>query len=202
MKLFILKLSVIAAVILSVSSKVYCQSDLPEVFKKESIPEQLRYLEEHTRIYENYRAIREDMFRVISKNTTDTLKTAKNRISGLLQETHVLNSRIDSLRSSLESTAASLEKASNTKNSISILGIEVNKVVYNSVMWTIVAALLLLLGIGYLTFKHNRITTVKTLKELEDLKAGFEEYRTKTRLEREKLNIEHFNEIQKLKGKR
>lgn len=202
MKQFVLKLSVIAAVILSYPSKGNCQSDLPEVFKKESIPEQLRYLEEHTRIYENYRAIREDMFRVITKNTTDTLKNAKNRISGLLQETNVLNSRIDSLQSSLESTGASLEKASSTKNSISILGIEVNKVVYNSVMWTIVAALLLLLAIGYLTFKHNRITTVKTLKELENMKADFEEYRTKTRLEREKMNIEHFNEIQKMKGKR
>lgn len=202
MKQFILKLSVVAAVILSVPFKGNCQSDLPEVFKKESIPEQLRYLDEHTRIYENYRAIREDMFRVITKNTVDTLKSARNRISGLLQETQVLHARIDSLRNSLESTGANLEKASSTKNSISILGIEVNKVVYNSVMWTIVAALLLLLAIGYLTFKHNRITTVKTLKELEDLKAGFEEYRTKTRLEREKLNIEHFNEIQKLKGKR
>ncbi len=202
MKQFILKLSVIAALILSVPSKGNCQSDLPEVFKKESIPEQLRYLEDHTRIYENYRAIREDMFRIISKNTVDTLKNAKNTISSLLQETHVLNARIDSLRSSLESTGASLEKAASTKNSISILGIEVNKVVYNSVMWAIVAGLLLLLAIGYLTFKHNRITTVKTLKELEDMKSEFEEYRTKTRLEREKMNIEHFNEIQKMKGKR
>ncbi|MFO7371030.1 MAG: hypothetical protein R6X09_12275 [Bacteroidales bacterium] len=202
MRQFILRLSVVAAVILSVSSKGYCQNDLPDVFKKESIPEQLRYLEEHTRIYENYRAIREDMFRVISKNTVDTLKNAKARISGLLQETNALNVRIDSLRSSLESTGASLEKASSTKNSISILGIEVNKIVYNSVMWTIVAALLLLLAIGYLTFKHNRITTVKTLKELEVLKAEFEEYRTKTRLEREKMNVDHFNEIQKMKGKR
>ncbi|MBN1144494.1 MAG: hypothetical protein JXA72_08720 [Bacteroidales bacterium] len=202
MRQFILKLSVFAVVILSVSPIGFCQSDLPDVFKNEPIPEQLKYLEEHTRIYENYRAIREDMFRVITKNTVDTLRNAKTKISVLIQETNVLNARIDSLRESLESTGASLEKASSTKNSISILGIEVNKVVYNSVMWTIVAALLLLLAIGYLTFKHNRITTVKTLKELDDLKAGFEEYRTKTRLEREKMNVDHFNEIQKLKGKR
>jgi hypothetical protein len=142
------------------------------------------------------------MFRVISKNTVDTLRNAKTRISELLQETTALTARIDSLRSSLEATGTSLEKASSTKNSISILGIEVNKVVYNTVMWTIIAALLLLLAIGYLTFTHNRITTVKTLKELEVLKAGFEEYRTKTRLEREKMNVDHFNEIQKLRGKR
>jgi hypothetical protein len=202
MKLFILRFSVMAAILLSFPSIGNCQSDLPDVFKKESIPEQLRYIEEHTRIYENYRAIREDMFRVISKNTTDTLKNAKNRISGLLQETSRLHERIDSLQNNLKSTGARLEKASSTKNSIGILGIEVNKVVYNSVMWTIIASLLFLLAIGYLTFKHNRYTTVKTLKELEDMKYEFEEYRTKTRLEREKMNIEHFNEIQKLKGKR
>lgn len=198
----LIKYSVFTVLLLLLSTNTPCQSDLPDVFKKESIPEQLRYLEEHTRIYENYRAIREDMFRVISKNTVDTLKNAKTRISALLQETQALNVRIDSLQNSLESTDASLEKASSTKNSISILGIEVNKVVYNSVMWAIVAGLLLLLAIGYLTFKHNRITTVKTLKELEVLKAEFDEYRTKTRLEREKMNVDHFNEIQKMKGKR
>jgi uncharacterized membrane-anchored protein YhcB (DUF1043 family) len=79
---------------------------------------------------------------------------------------------------------------------------EVNKTVYNTVMWTILAGLILLLTIGYLTFKQNRVTTLKTRKELDNLQAEYEDYRTKSRLEREKMNIDHFNEIQKYKGKR
>jgi uncharacterized protein YijF (DUF1287 family) len=56
---------------------------------------------------------------------------------------------------------------------------------------------------GFLTFKQNRLATIRTKKDLEDLKKEFEEYHTKARLERERMNIDHFNEIKKLKeGKR
>jgi chromosome segregation ATPase len=202
MKQSILNYFVITAIALSLSTRSNCQNDLPESFKKDPLSAQLKFLEEHTRIYENYRAIREDIFRVISKNTLDTLKNAKSRISGLIVQTTALNSRIDSLQKSMESSETNLKKATSTKNSIGVLGMEVNKTVYNTVMWTILAGLILLLTIGYLTFKQNRVTTLKTRKELDNLQAEYEDYRTKSRLEREKMNIDHFNEIQKYKGKR
>jgi hypothetical protein len=177
-----------------------CQEGIPEVLKNGTIPEQLKFLEEKTRIYENYRAIREDMFRTISRNTLDTLANAKKRINGLVMHTSELDARIDSLKKGLEITNNELVKAATTKNSISVLGLEVNKKTYNSVMWTILAALTFLLIAGYMTFRLNRVVTVKTRKDLEDLKAEFEEYRTKSRLDREKMNIDHFNEMKRLKG--
>jgi uncharacterized membrane-anchored protein YhcB (DUF1043 family) len=67
-------------------------------------------------------------------------------------------------------------------------------------MWTLMGILVLLLIVGYLTFKQNRSTTIKTKKELNDLMAEFEEYKKKSRLEREKTTMEHFNEIKKLKA--
>ena len=42
--------------------------------------EQLNYIEEKTRIYENYRAIREDMFQKLKGNISDTLSSANNKI--------------------------------------------------------------------------------------------------------------------------
>ena len=81
-----------------------------------------------------------------------------------------------------------------------MLGLEVNKKVYNTLMWLIVAVLVFLLITGFLSFKQNRIITLRTRNDLNALKKEFEDYHTKTRLEREKMNIEHFNEIKKLKG--
>jgi chromosome segregation ATPase len=118
MKQSILNYFVITAIALSLSTRSNCQNDLPESFKKDPLSAQLKFLEEHTRIYENYRAIREDIFRVISKNTLDTLKNAKSRISGLIVQTTALNSRIDSLQKSMESSETNLKKATSTKNSI------------------------------------------------------------------------------------
>ncbi len=94
----ILKLSLLIAVLLAAGTRVYCQNEMPDVFKQEPIPEQLKYLEEHTRIYENYRAVREDMFQKISKNTIDTLTKSTSKINALILHNRVLNNRIDSLK--------------------------------------------------------------------------------------------------------
>jgi chaperonin cofactor prefoldin len=190
----------IAMIVLTTAVRSNGQDGLPEVFKQQPVSEQLKYLEEHTRIYENFRAIREDMYRTITKNVTDTLNNAKKRINSLISQTETLTGRIDSINVILEASNNHLEKITRTKNSLNVLGLEVNKNTYNTIMWSILGILILILVIGYLTFKQNHYTTVKTKKELNDLFVEFEEYKKKTRLEREKTTMEHFNEIKKLKA--
>jgi hypothetical protein len=196
----LLKFYFITAIVLAGAVRSNCQSDIPDVFKKGTISKQLKYLDEHTRIYDNYRAIREDIFRLISGNTIDTLTNAKNSINKLILQTTTLNNRIDSLKKSLEVANNELKVKTRTKNSIHVLGMEVNKKAYNSIMWTIMAAMAFLLISGFLTFRQNRIITLRTKKDLNELKEEFEEYRNKTRLDREKMTMDHFNEIRKLKG--
>lgn len=173
---------------------------IPEEYRNQPIPEQLDYLEDHTRVYENFRAIREDIFQLISKNVNDSLASSRRRINSLLVQTKNLNSRIDSLNNQLSQTSTNLEEMTKTKNSIKVLGIEANKITYNSIMWSILGILLLLLGAGYLTFKQNRSSTLRTKKELDDLQNEFNDYKQKARIEREKTTMEHFNEIKKLKA--
>jgi hypothetical protein len=155
------------------------QTDLPPVFRQGTIPEQLKYLDEHTRIYENYRAIREEST-VRSAGIHTFLNQSGNKISTLTAQTGRFDQRIDSLQKSLEAATLNYESATRTKNSIRVLGIEVGKVAYNSVMWILVAVLLFLLITGYLVFRQNRVVVTGTRKDLEELKAAFEDYRTKT----------------------
>ncbi len=200
MNKLILKLSLLIAVLLAVGTRIYCQNEMPDVFKQEPIPEQLKYLEEHTRIYDNFRAIREDMFQKISKNTIDTLSKTTKTINTLILRDRALNNRIDSLRKAQEVFNAQLQEVTRTKESINVLGLEINKRTYNTFMWTFTGVLLLLLLIGYFTFRQNRIVTIRTKKDLAELMDEYEKYKKKTRLEREKMTIDHFNEIKKLRG--
>ncbi len=176
------------------------QTPLPEVLTNSTLNEQMDYVQERTRIYENYRAIREDMFQKIKENAIDSLTKSKRTISELRKSSSLLTSRIDSLGRALQTTKNSLEEITSTKNSISILGIEVNKVTYNSIMWIIVAALVILLAVGFLAFKRNIVNTIHTKKELEGLKSEFEVYRQTAREAREKMSMDHFNELKKLRG--
>jgi hypothetical protein len=178
------------------------QTTMPEVLYKNSLKDQLNYIEEKTRIYENYRAIREDMFQKLKGNITDTLFSATNRIAALKNTTSGLNSKIDSLKTLYSSTNTELENVTRSKNSIKVIGIEVNKQSYNTFMWTIVAGLIAVLAMGFLVFKRNMAITHNTKKELLDLKNEFEAYRKTTREAREKMSMAHFLELQKLKGEK
>lgn len=176
------------------------QTTMPEELNKSTLKEQLNYLDAKTRIYENYRAIREDMFQKIKKNVTDSLSEAKGNIARLNSMTSILNLNIDSLKASLQTTNTNLEEITRTKNSIKIIGLNVNKITYNTVLWTIIAGLIGILALGLLVFNRNRLITFNTKKELKDLKDEFEAYRKTSREAREKMTMDHFIEMKKLKG--
>jgi hypothetical protein len=175
-------------------------TSMPDVLLKNSLKEQLNYLDERTKIYENYRAIREDMFQKVKGNITDTLATVYGSINMLKGSVALLNQTIDSLRTGLATTKADLADMTRTKNSISLLGIEVNKNTYNSIMWLIIAGLTACLVTGFLLFKANLISVHRMKKELGETKEEFEAYRKSSREAREKMSMEHFNEIKKLRG--
>jgi len=190
----------ILALLVMTFMKLSGQETMPDVLNKNTLKEQLNYIEERTRIYENYRAIREDMFQKIKGNISDTLSAAKRKIAGLSNTTLKLNHTIDSLNTALETTKKILEDITRTKNSIRLLGLEVNKLIYNTIMWLIVAVLAAILAIGFLVFKRGLLVSVKTKKELQELKDEFEAYRKTTREAREKMSMDHFNELKKLRG--
>jgi hypothetical protein len=197
---YIYRSTIIAAILIAGFVRSNGQNALPEVFTQGTIAEQLRYMDEHTRIYADYRAIREDMYQVFGRNTSDTLLKTKEKINGLVLQATALKKEIDSLNNNLEASNDKLVRATRTKDSIRVLGMDVNKTAYNAVMWTVLAVLLFLLVIGYLSFMRNRTVTLRTRKDLEELKEEFEAYRQKIRIERERTNFEHFNEIKKLKA--
>ena len=201
MKLF-LRSVLILITIFNTSNIIYCQSTIPEILEKGTLEEQLNYLEERTRIYEDYRAIREDMFQLVKKNSIDSLSSGKSRINSLIARNNNLSSEIDSLNNTLSLTRNDLDEAVRTKNTIRLLGMNLNKFAYNTIMWIITGVLCFLLVSGFLAFRRNISVTTETKKELEDLKNEFEEYRTKSRIEREKMSLDHFNEIKRLKGKK
>jgi uncharacterized membrane protein (DUF106 family) len=78
---------------------------------------------------------------------------------------------------------------------------ELDKVTYNSIMWIVVAVLVFVLVVGFLAFKRNLFVTIRTGKELKELKDEFQAYRQSSRIAREKLEMDHFNEMKKLKGR-
>lgn len=194
------KFVIIIIILAGTTIKGLSQSSIPEILNNGTLKNQMDYLNEKTRVYDNYRAVREDMFQLMMKNAVDSLNKSHSQVMALKTTNNALNVRIDSLKSNLAGTTEQLDEAIRTKDRIEVIGIKLDKRFYNSAVWLIIAVLLFLLGAGFVVFKRNLVVTLSTRKELTDLKAEFEDYRQKKRIEKEKLEMDHFNEVKKLKG--
>jgi uncharacterized coiled-coil protein SlyX len=193
--------SLITAVFLAfVTITVAAQPGIIEDLNSSKVTDQLNMVEERTRIYDNFRAIREDVFQLMKKNVLDTIGTMQKKINGLNSQTAELNRTIATLNENLGKTQTGLDDMTRAKNSISLFGAQLDKAAYNTIMWSVIIILLSLLAIGFLVFKRNQNVVVQRAKDLQELRDEFEAYRKTSREAREKMALQHFNELKKLRG--
>ncbi len=176
------------------------QPRTPDVMSTGTMEEQMEYLQQRTNIYNNFRAIREDIFLKMKKNTLDSLAAAKKEIIDLEKRAETIKKEKDSLNSLLGKTREELDDAVENRDNLVFFGIPMNKILYNTIMWGIVLGLSALLVMLMLLYKRNSIITRQTRKEITGIKEEFEAYRKSNREKMEKMVVDHFNEMKKLKG--
>ncbi len=195
----VISIIIMLAFIISIPKASTGQPSMPEILQTGTLEEQLDYIQERTLIYNNFRAIREDMFLQVKKNSLDSLAGARRVVNELTADLNSRDMDMDSLSALLDDTREDLNLAIRNRDNIAFLGIPMNKTAYNLLVWLIIAGLATLLILGSLIFTRNRLVTSKAMRELEELNQEFESYRKSSREKREKLVIEHFNEIKRLK---
>lgn len=173
---------------------------LPEVLEEGTLNDQYEYLHERTNIYNNFRAIREDMFQKMRRNSLDSLNSAHREIETLKQEITLHKARKDSLEVLLNETVSERDAAIRNRDSLFLLGISMNKSFYNLLLWSIISGLTVFLLVIIFLFKRaHQIANQKT-RETKELQDEFEEYRKTSRERFEQQSIDHFNEVKRLKG--
>jgi preprotein translocase subunit SecF len=185
--------------ILVVKGNVFAQSRMPEIMTNGTLSEQMNYVNERTRIYENYRAIREDIFQQMKNNAIDSLNSAKETITDLYATNYDLEETISDLNLQISSLGEERDEAVKNRDSLLFFGINMTKSAYNKLLWSIIIALFSLTIFVFLLFKRSHSVTRSALTDLEDIKREFEEFRRVAHENKEKLIVSHFNEIKKLK---
>ncbi len=190
----------IAVILISNMSNSTGQAQVPEVLQSGSMEEQLDYIQERTRIYENFRAIREDMFQLVKNNSLDSLNQVKADIRELAVQLEEKDRNMDSLNMQLAGVREELNLAVENRDRLFFLGIPMQKSGYNLLVWSIIVGLSLLFVLGLLIYLRNRAVTVRTLKDIDEIKDEFETFRKRSRETKERLVMDHFNELKKYKN--
>ena len=113
------------------------------------------------------------------KVVTDTLNMNQRNLTQANNRINELSSRLDSIGIALQETKAELEASEDVNSSIGFLGIQVNKIMYNIVIWAIIAGLCAAIGILYVMYSNSNKVTRSTKKEFSQLATEFSEYKEK-----------------------
>ncbi len=171
----------------------------PAILDTASLESQMTYIQERTRIYNDFRAIREDIFLKMKRNALDSLNEAKLEIATLNSRLTERNFQIETLNSDLGRAKNERDEAIRNKDSFSFLGMQMNKILYNTIVWFSILGLAVLAVFLLLLYKRTRVVTVQTKKEFNEIKGEFETHKKSSREKYEKLVVSHHSEIMKLK---
>lgn len=172
---------------------------LLEVMDTATVENQINTIHQRTRVYDNFRAIRDDVFLKMKRNVNDSLNEVKLEIAHLNSNLAERNFQIETLNSDLTRTKNERDEAIRNKDSMTFIGIQMNKTLYNSVLWFVILGLLVVSAILFLLFKRAHVVTTQVKGELETMQHDFEEHKKGSREKYEKLVVSHHNEIMKLK---
>jgi uncharacterized protein YdaL len=176
------------------------QAGASAVLDSASLEGQLNYVHEKTRVYNNFRAIRDDIFLKLKDNVVDTLNATKLEVAQLNSRLTERDFQIETLNTDLARTKKEKDEAIRNKDSLSFFGIQMNKALYSSVMWFIILGLAALAVIMVVMFRRSHLVTKEVKAELQATQDEFEQYRKSSREKYEKLVVSHHGEIMKLKN--
>jgi len=176
------------------------QSGASAVMDSVTLKSQLDYIHENIRVYNDYRAIREDIFLKLKRNVTDTVNATKLEVEQLHSRLTERDFQIETLDTDLARTKNERDEAVKNRDSLFFLGIQMNKALYNTIMWFIILGLIALSVILFLLFRRTHQLTKEVTDELEAMREEFDQYRKSSREKYEKLVVSHHNEIKKLKN--
>ena len=142
------------------------QSNAIAVLDSATLESQMEYIHQNTRVYNNFRAVREDIFLKMKGNVIDTLNAEKLLVAELNSRLSERNFQIETLNTDLARIQNERDEAIRNKNSLTILGISMNKAVYNSVMWFIILGMAALSIIMLVLFRRSFTITSQTKNEL------------------------------------
>ena len=119
-----------------------------------SLSGQLNLIMDKAETYENYKVIRSNDLVNFKSSMIDSLIEYKMEISTLETDMLTLRKDFELLKSEFEETQLKLQVSEEQNASIPFLWFTVNKSAYNIVLWSLIALLILSLGILYYRIKH------------------------------------------------
>ena len=154
--------------------------------------------------YTDYKVIKKTRLNTYSRAVRDSVSSYRSEINGLKTEVAEQKSQISSLDRKITELEQKLEESESLRESLSFLGIQLNKATYHIIVWVIIAALVVFGVFAYSSFMRSNKVTANTKKEYKQLEQEFEDHKKRSHERQIKMGRElqtERNKVEELKAK-
>ena len=162
---------------------------------------QFEKLYRNSNTYEEYKVISIKGYNELKSNARDSILVYKQEAAHHLSEIASLKNNLTATNDEIESLKKQLESVQNTKDSISILGLQLSKGLYNAVMWGIIICLVISSLVLFSMYKRGHTVVKSTQKRLSEVQDDLEKLRKNALVREQKLARELMDLKIKHKGR-
>lgn len=148
---------------------------------------------------QRYKTVKVNNLFKFKDNVIDSLKSARAEFAQANNTISTQKSEIETLKADLGKTNENLTSVTKEKDSIKFLGIPMSKTGYNTLLWSIIAALAVLLAVFIGKFKQSNAVTIQSRKDKSEIEEEYESHRQRSLEREQKLRRELQDEINKQK---
>jgi len=164
-----------------------------------TIESQFDYLYRKSSSYQEYKVVKKTFYYKIKANVIDSLNSLKTELTEIKNVVSTQSKEINDLKSNLKTTNDNLTDVTKEKDNIKFIGMPMTKASYNTLLWSVIFGLLILLLVFIFKFKTSNAITKQANALLADTETEFDTYKA-TSLEREqKVRRELQDELNKKK---
>jgi membrane protein insertase Oxa1/YidC/SpoIIIJ len=147
----------------------------------QTLQDQFKSFYEGSSNWEDYKVIKVNEVNRFWKVVSDSLDKKNTAIRDAEILINSLEKRIDDLAVKVDETQAQLDESNKVNASISFLGISILKPVYHIFVWLTILGVIIVAILIYLLYMKNNSQTRRTLRDYEEIKSDFDNYREQSK---------------------
>lgn len=149
--------------------------------------------------YQEFKVVKRSDLNSLKKSTLDSIEVYKNALAQMQSELESQQIELGLIQTNLTETNEKLSVAEQRENEISFFGIQTSKATYNSIVWTVITLLTMILFFFIYKFRNSNEVTRDTKIKLDELEKDFELHRQRALEREQQLNRKLLDEINKNK---
>ena len=184
------KLVIISVVLTSLTLSSFASKDFNAWKNEQTLEKQYEVFKENLNFWNGNYFLNEKQLDDFHRAISDTISLLETQLASSNKRISRQEQELLAKQKLIDETRQNLDKSKKLQNSITVLGLNISKNLYSSVMYLFILGVLVFAGFIYLLFQKSHRVTRKTQKEYEELKQEYEEHK-KTSLDRyTKINME------------